>query len=61
MTVLDHEDIRTIRYVTQQCAISIELIHHMLGGPNMEFRFTEVGKSFEAFDFLHQELIENLQ
>ena len=59
-STLDHDEIITTCKVQQNKAISVELIHHMLGGPNMEYRFIEVEESFEAFDFLRGELIKDL-
>ena len=60
-TMLDPNEIRIMCNVSHERAISVELIHHMLGGPNMEYRFIEVTESFEAFDFLREELIEDLK
>ena len=46
--------------VRKEKAQSIKLIHHMLCGPNMEYHFIEPHESFEAFDYLHQKLIDDL-
>ena len=60
-TCLDEQEIVQMCCFTQHKAVSIELIHHMLGGPNMDYRVIELVESFEAFDFLAMNLMEKLQ
>ena len=45
----------------QDKAISVELIHHMLGGPNMEYKAMGVTDSFECFDYCADDLINLLK
>ena len=59
-TLLDTDEIDHKCCIIQDKAQSIELINHMLGGPNMEYNFIEPEESFEAFDYLCGKLIKNI-
>ena len=59
-TLLDKDEIIHKCCIIQEKAQSIELINHMLGGPNMEYNFIEPEESFEAFDYLHGKMIQNI-
>ena len=59
-TLLDTNEIDLMCSVVEKKAQSIELIHHMLGGPNMAYHFVKPHESFEAFDYLCQKLIDDL-
>ena len=45
----------------QQKAISVELIHHLLGGPNMEYKVINVQDSFDCFEYCANNVIDNLK
>ena len=60
-TSIDHDEITQMCCITKKNAVSIELIHHLLGGPNMEYRCIECDESFKAFDFLRGKLIDELK
>ena len=47
--------------VTYKNAISIEIIHHLLGGENMEYNIMEVDNSFECHAYCRQDLLDNLK
>ena len=46
------EEIETFCIIKQEKATSIEIMEHLLGGPNMEYTTMEVENSFECYDFL---------
>ena len=60
-TLINKEEIEQMCCVEKPKAVSIELINHMLGGPNMEYHLIENDESFEAFDYLRTRLMEELQ
>ena len=60
-TLIDKDEIDHVCCIKEEKAQSIELIHHMLGGPNMDYNFIEPDESFEAFDHLRGNLIKDLQ
>ena len=47
--------------VTYKNAISIEIIHHLLGGENMEYNVMELENSHECLAYCRQDLLENLK
>ena len=47
--------------VTYKNAISIEIIHNLLGGENMEYNIMEVDNSFECHAYCRQDLLDNLK
>ena len=53
-TLLEVHEIEQMCYLKKEKATSIDIIHHMLGGENMEYHCIEVEESFEAFDFLRK-------
>ena len=59
-TLISGEEIELMCSVIKHRAVSIELIHHMLGGPNMDYHCIENNESFEAFDYLRNKLIKDL-
>ena len=60
-TNIHKEEIQVSCCVNKEGGVSVELIHHMLAGPNMDYRYIEVEESFEAFDFLRQQLLDELK
>ena len=60
-TLLNTEEIEQTCYLVKTKALSVDIIHHMLGGHYMDYRCIEVEESFEAFDFLRNKLIGDLQ
>ena len=42
----------------QKKPISVELIEHMLGGPNMEYKIINLDDSFEVFDYSADKLLK---
>ena len=44
----------------EEKAQSIKIIHHLLGGPNMDYLFIEPQESFEVFDYLRGKLLKEL-
>ena len=54
------EEIEIHCFHKQEKAISVELIQHMLGGLNMEYKVINIQDSFEAFDYSAKYLIDTL-
>ena len=48
-------------FYTQYKAISIELIHHLLGGLNMDYQCMNIEESFQCFKFCAHELMDYLK
>ena len=59
-TDIHPEEIASTCCVVKQKAISIKLILHLLGGPNMNYRCIDLEESFEAFDHLRSNLVRDL-
>ena len=59
-TSINGDEIEVMCSVIKHRAVSIELIHHMLGGPNMDYHCIENDESFEAFDYLRTKLMTDL-
>ena len=55
------EEIMLQCYYNQERAVSVELIHHLLGGPNMEYQAMSVEESFECFKFCADHLVDYLK
>ena len=55
------KEIKIHCFYRQKKAISVELIQHMLGGLNMEYKCINVEDSFKAFDYCANHLIQNLK
>ena len=51
------EEIMVNCYHSQEKAVSVELIHHLMGGPNMEYKPINIGDSFECFNYCADHLI----
>ena len=45
----------------QEKAISIELIHHLMGGPNMEYKVINIEDSFECFQYCANNVLDFLK
>ena len=59
-TLIDKNEIEQMCCMVKQKAISIDLIKHYMGGPNMQYHFIENDESFEAFDYLRSKLMDQL-
>ena len=55
------EEVEIFCYYQQENAISIELINHLMGGPNMDYQAIDVDDSFQAFEVCAGEVIEYLK
>ena len=49
-----YEEIEIFCLIRQPKATSVEIIQHLLGGPNMEYSFMEVQNSKECFKHLYK-------
>ena len=47
--------------IKQEKATSLEMIEHLIGGPNMEYCAIELENSFECYDFLRSKLDEDVR
>ena len=45
------EEIMLQCYYTHHTAISVDLIHHLMGSPDMDFRMIPVEESFECYHY----------
>ena len=60
-TQLSKDEMDVMCCVVKKRAVSIELINHMMGGPNMDYHCIENDESFEAFDYLQTKLLDELK
>ena len=58
---LDIDEIVHFVTIKQKSAVSIEIIKHLLGGPNMEYPCMDVEESFVSYHISRNILIETLQ
>ena len=58
---MPEDEIKMFCEYKQEKAISIELIHHILGGPNMDYEVMNVADSFQCFEFCGSNLIKELK
>ena len=55
------EEIMLQCYYTHHTAISVDLIHHLMGSPDMDFRMIPVEESFECYHYCRQEMLDFLK
>ena len=58
---LHPEEIIAFCKITKEKPVSIELIHNLLGGPNMEYSCMELQNSLDCYQFCRNDLIKKLQ
>ena len=58
---LDIDEIVHFVTIKQKSTVSIEIIKHLLGGPNMEYPCMDVEESFVSYRICRNILIETLQ
>ena len=55
------DEICMFYFYTQNKAISIKLIHHLLGGLNMDYQCMNIEESLQCFEFCAHELMDYLK
>ena len=58
---IPEEEIRTFCWMKQEKAISIEIINHLLGGPNMDYDAINIEDSFQCFQYTAKYVMNELK
>ena len=58
---IPEDEIKMFCYYKEEKATSVELIHHLLGGPNMDYEAMNLADSFQCFEFCARDLIDFLK
>ena len=57
VTLLDKQEIEQMCYLYKKNVVSVDIIHHMLGGKDMDYRCIELEESFEVFDYVRKKIV----
>ena len=57
-TTIHEEEIMMQCFYTQDKAISVDLIHHLMGSPDMDYKIIPVEESIECYKYCRQKLLE---
>ena len=58
---IPEEEIKAFCWIKKEHAISIEIINHLLGGPNMDYDAMNIQGSFQCFQFTANSVLQYLK
>ena len=58
---IPEEEIKAFCWIKKEHAISIEIINHLLGGPNMDYDAMNIQDSFQCFQFTANSVLKYLK